>query len=250
VETQKHEKNYIYSKESSTDLALLHNKIVAGMYDNVDFADSTKIEEQIWNNFCKNISIDSSILEELKMNRDSFNLLTQFVYKEVENCQFDLRKSVKYSMYGTKVFPYINQLLSIADKFDENSTASDMIGQVSYIKKTASTNLSGNDLVFVLSVADVLAGSIQLWLPIGMGGNGYMDLLNNQQHDKGKLTKRQKDAIGAALIADASSMAIGLQVTAWTALATGATLAPAALVATCIEAALGSAFSAVIAWFR
>mgnify|MGYP001340826453 CR=1 FL=1 len=249
LETPKYEKNFTCSKGSSLDLALLHNKMVAEMYNQVDFSDSTKARDMIWNNYCKNISIDPLIFEELKMSRDSFNLLSQFVYKEVSDCQFDIRKSVKYSMYGTKVFSYLNQLLSVADMFNENSTAKDMIGQVSEIKKTASSNLSGNDLVFVLSVADVLTGSIQLWLPLDMGGNGYIDLLNNEPHNKGKLTARQKEVIGAALIADASSMAIGLQVTAWTALVTGGSLAPAALVATCVEAALGSAFSAVVAWF-
>ncbi len=237
-------------KESTLDLASLHNNTVIQLYNQVDFSDSTVAKNMIWNNFKNNVSIDSSILGELNMSRDSFNIFSQFVYSEVENCQFDVRNSVKYSMNGTKVYTYLNQLLSIADKFDENSTVNDMIAQVNQIKNLASENLSETDLIFVSSVADVFIGSIQLWLPQDMGGKGYTDLFNTKKTIKAKLTERQKKVIGDALISDASCMAIGLEVTAWTALATGGTMAPADLVATCVAAALGSALTAVISWFR
>lgn len=243
-------KGLTYYEESSTDLGSLHNSVVADLYNSVDFSDSSKAFDQIWHNFTNNVNVENSILEDLQMSRDSFNNLGIFIWDEVKDCQFDVRNSDNYSMYGTEVYMYINQLFSIVDNFDENSTASNMLSQVNIIKGDAASNLTGANLDFVNSVADVLSGSIQLWLPANMGGDGRIDLFDGKKGNNAKvqLSDKQKAAIKGALLADASSMAIGLQVTAWTAIATGGTLAPAALVATCIEAALGSAFGALTGW--
>lgn len=243
-------KGLTYYEESSTDLASLHNSVVADLYNSVDFSDSSKAFDQIWYNFTNNVNIENSILEDLQMSRDSFNNLGIFIWNEVKECQNDVRNSDDYSMYGTEVYTYINELFSIVDNFDENSTVSNMLSQVNEIKVNAASNLAGANLDFVNSVADVLSGSIQIWLPTDMGGNGYIDLFDGKKGNdtKVQLSDKQKAAIKGALLADASSMAIGLQVTAWAALASGGTMAPAALVTTCIEAALGSAFGALTGW--
>jgi hypothetical protein len=244
-------KGLTYYEESSTDLASLHNSVVADLYYSLNFSDSAEAMEQIWYNFTNNVSVESSILEELQMSRDSFNNLAIFIWNEVKDCQFDVRNSDNYSMYGAEVNTYINQLFSIVEDFDENSTASNMLSQIYIIKGDAASNLTGAYLDYVNSVADVLSGSIQLWLPSYMGGDGYMDLLGSKKGNtsKVKLSEQQKAAIKGALLADASSMAIGLQVTAWSALLTGGTMAPATLVSACIKAALSSAFAGFVGYF-
>ncbi len=223
----------------------LHNETVTTLLDGVDFVNGTYYEniDRIWMNYYE-LDIDC-IISQLNIARSEFNIMSNTINEEVISCEFDIRNSTTYSISGMNAYPYICDLLSLVDEFDENTTLEQMFIDIDNIETEAIDNLEGEDWYLFYGMCNVLRGSSELWLPVSMGGLGHLDKSLGLDSQKLQLSDEQKRIIGNCLLADASAMAIGLQVTAWTALATGGTLAPVALVATCVEAALSSAFAAL-----
>ncbi len=128
--------------------------------------------------------------------------------------------------------------------FEEAVGYSGISSKIDILQDIAYHNLKDDDLIFVLSYTELLRKSSYYWLPEDLGGDGYgFTVLCGNKYEKKKPSKGVRVA-GAAALADAESLAIGMTVTG----IVGFFFPPATvggLVATVGGAAATSAYAAV-----
>lgn len=236
-----------FNEHEYENLGELHNETVIRLVSGIDFIEDDSTENKLWTNF-ENMDVNDLLLD-LSISRDSFNQIALDVVNEVKACNYDLRNASCFSDFSIDLKVSINQLFSIVDGINGNTSLQTLQYIINEVDSVAQLTLDENDIIFYMGISDVLKGSAKLWLPTTIGGEGYIDkLFFNSGSSKEALSQRQLDIIGKALLGDAAGMGVGMTQLAVGAVLTGGAATPALLVTACINAALGSAVSALWAY--
>ena len=231
------------------NLGELHNESVINIVAGIDFIEDDSIENKLWSNF-EEMNVDGLLLD-LSISRDSFNQIALDIVYEVKSSNYDLRNASCFSNFSNDLRVSINQLFSIVDSINGNTSLQSLLYKVNKVDSIAQLTLNENDIIIYVGISDVLKGSAKLWLPTTIGGDGYIDkLFQISGSSKEPLSQRQLDIISKALLGDATGMGIGMTKLAVGAILTGGVATPALLVSACIDAALASAVSALWAYLE
>ncbi len=237
-----------------TKLALLHNEYLENIISHYDFDSNEskilKFKQAFLKSDLKGISY-----------QQKEKILRSYYHKSFKNSQDsaikivnsnDLINKINSSKLSNKKLLIESIALATKEAKMNNMSCSKLNDFVDSLETALSLHLGGDELVILKTYGETLKASAYFWFPksVGGSGKGYSFLLKVQNTSSSK-SKSMKDVnfelppLGAALVADAASMSIGMVGVA----ISGAFLGPVgwgALVLVAGESAVNSGFSGLV----